>query len=186
MEIHNIAIYLASSFPNDPVYADAVVSVGEFLAKNKLTLVYGGSNEGTMKTLADTVPANGGKAIGVFTSGLPASMRRNDLTECYETETLAERKAKMLELADAVIALPGSFGTWDELFDALAISKMNSLFHDGPMPIGLLNVNGFYDKLVEFIEYSEKAGITPRSCHNLLKTAPTIEELFSLLSSNKR
>ena len=183
MKIHNVAVYLASHIPKDKVYEEAVISTGEYLVRNGLTLVYGGSNEGTMKTLADTVLANGGKAIGVFTSGLPAHMRRSDLTECYVTETLAERKAKMLELADVVVALPGSFGTWDELFDALAISKMNRLFHGGPMPIGLINVNGFYDKLIEFIEYSVKTGITPRSCSNLLKSAPTIDELMKMFTN---
>ena len=185
MKIQNVAIYLASHIPKDKVYEKAVISTGEYLAKNGYTLVYGGSNEGTMKTLADTVLANGGKAIGVFTSGLPARMRRTDLTECYETETLAERKAKMLELADVVVALPGSFGTWDELFDALAISKMNRLFHDGPIPIGLINVNGFYDKLLDFINASIEAGITPRSCSNLLKSAPTSEKLMKLFHSGQ-
>ena len=185
MKIQNVVVYLASSFPKDRIYKDAVVSTGEYLARNGYTLVYGGSNEGTMKTLADAVLSNGGKAIGVFTSGLPEYMRRTDLTECYETETLAERKAKMLELADVVVALPGSFGTWDELFDALAISKMNTLFHDGSIPIGLINVNGFYDKLLDFINTSIEAGITPRSCSNLLKSAPTIDELMKLFQTGQ-
>jgi hypothetical protein len=185
MKIQNVAVYLASHCPKDRVYEEAVISTGEYLAENGYTLVYGGSNEGTMKTLADAVLGNGGKAIGVFTSGLPAHMRRADLTECHMTETLAERKAKMLELADVVVALPGSFGTWDELFDALAISKMNSLFHDGPMPIGLINVNGFYDKLLDFINASIEAGITPASCSSLLKSAPTIDELMKKFISGE-
>ncbi len=178
MKIDKVAVYLASSMPDNPAFVQAVVSVGEYIAENGMTLVYGGSAEGTMKTLSDAVLSKGGKAIGVFTKGLPEHMLCPGLSETYITANLAERKAKMLELADVVIALPGSFGTWDELFDALAISKMNTLFHGGGMPIGLVNVNGFYDHLLKFIEVSEDTGITPSSCKGLLKSAATVEELF--------
>ena len=176
-----IAVYLASAFPQDPRYAQAVTDLGTAMARRQLTLVYGGSDEGTMKTLADAVLGNGGSAIGVFPRDLPRSYLRQGLTQTYLVNNLAERKAKMLELADAVIALPGSCGTWDEFFDALALAKLNILYGGKARPMGLLNVCGFYDELIAFIRKSVTLGFTPAACADLIASSDSPNDLLELI-----
>ncbi len=175
-QIRKAAVYCGAHDAASEVFADAVTALAHFLVRHNITLVYGGSNVGTMKLLADTVLAGGGKVIGVFTGSLPEKLMHPGLTETYVAGNLAERKAKMLELADVVIALPGSFGTWDELFDALALRKIRSGGHHAP--VGVLNVNGYYDLLLQFIRQSVDAGFTAPHHAELLQEGKTPEELF--------
>ncbi|MBO5724679.1 MAG: LOG family protein, partial [Lentisphaeria bacterium] len=121
--IQNVAVYLGSADIADPEFRQAVMDLANYLAENDMTLVFGGSNTGMMTLLADSMLANNGKIVGVFTKSLPERFIRHDLTEAVITENLAERKAEMLKRADAIVALPGSIGTFDELFDALAQKK---------------------------------------------------------------
>ncbi len=180
--IKSVAVYCGSKDVADVAFAEAVVSLGKFLAAHGMTLVFGGSNVGTMKLLADTVLANGGQVVGVFTKNLKEGLLHPGLTEAIVTETLAERKAEMLKRADALIALPGSYGTWDELFDALALRKVQCGGHK--CPVGILNVNGYYDHLLKFIEHSTQVGFTSRRFASLLKSAPRVEDLFIQLAGN--
>ncbi len=177
-----VAVYCGAHSVEDPAFDDAVVELGEFLATHKMTLVFGGSNVGTMKLLADTVLEHGGKVIGVFTKNLTEKLLHPGLTKSYIAETLAERKAEMLKRVDVVIALPGSFGTWDELFDALALRKIGKGGHK--CPVGVLNVNGYYDYLFKFIEHSVKVGFTTQKFAGLLKSGCTVDELFIQLAGN--
>ena len=179
--IRRVAVYLGAHGAEDRKYADGAATLGKFLADHDMTLVYGGSNTGIMKILADTVIENGGKAVGVFTRNLPEELLHRGLTETIIARTLAERKALMLARADAVIALPGSFGTWDELFDALALRKIpRGGIH---CPIGILNLDGYYDHLLAFIEHSVRTGFTAPEYGKLLKSGRTVEELFRLLAA---
>ena len=153
-QIKNVAVYLGSVEVADQAYRQAVIDFANFLADNGMTLVFGGSNTGMMKLLADTMLAKNGKVIGVFTKSLPEKLIRYDLTDSVITENLAERKAEMLRRADAVVALPGSIGTLDELFDALAQKKLGVI----NCPIGVLNVNGFFNPLSAFLQNTLEAG----------------------------
>ena len=94
--IRSVAVYCASREPNSPEYAEAVIAFGRYLAEHGMTLVYGGSNVGLMKLLADTVLENGGRVEGVFSAALPEKLRHSNLSECITTCNLAERKAEML------------------------------------------------------------------------------------------
>ena len=143
MQIQNVTVYLGSAEITDPKFRQAVIDLANFLAEHGMTLIFGGSSCGMMKLLADTMLARNGKVIGVFTKSLPGKFIRHDLTESVITENLAERKAEMLKRADAIVALPGSIGTFDELFDALAQKKLGAI----TCPIGVLNVDGFFDPL---------------------------------------
>ena len=172
--ICNVAVYLGSADVVVPLFRQAVIDLAVYLAKHKMTLVFGGSNTGMMKLLADTMLENKGKVIGVFTKSLPERLIRHDLTESVITKNLAERKAEMLRRADAVIALPGSIGTFDELFDALAQKKLGLI----NCHIGVLDVNGFFDPLFELLQNSRNIGFTSERTLDMLKSGKTPEELF--------
>lgn len=177
--IRNVAVYCSSQMPVLPVYAEAAENFGRYLAGQSMTLIYGGSNIGLMKVLTDTVLANGGSVYGVFPSTFPESLRHPGLSGYTVVGTLAERKAEMLRLADAVVALPGGFGTWDELFDALALRKAK-LGHRHP--VGILNVNGYFDPLLEWMERSIREGFNSPRHRHLLKKGKTPELLFKQLA----
>ena len=105
-EIHSITVYLGATIPKNPVYVNAVRELGQKMAKHGLTLVFGGSKEGTMEILADVILHNGGKAVGIFTDSLPAEFLYPGLTETVVVHDLADRKNLMRERGDAIIALP--------------------------------------------------------------------------------
>ena len=173
--IRKVAVYLGSAETPIPEFRQAVINVANYLAEHDMTLVFGGSSTGMMKLLADRMLQKNGKVIGVFTRSLPEKLIRNDLTESIITKDLAERKKEMLRLADAIIALPGSFGTFDELFDALAQQKLKK---ESPCPIGVLNIKGFYDPLFSLLQNSADAGFSSGRTLSLLQSGTTPAELF--------
>ena len=173
-KIHTVAVYLGSADIADPVFRQAVIDLACYLAENDITLVFGGSNTGMMKLLADTMLSKNGKVVGVFTKSLPERLLRHDLTEAIITENLAERKAEMLRRADAIVALPGSIGTLDELFDALAQKKLGLI----SCHIGVLDVNRFFDPLFELLQNSKDLGFTSEKAFAMLQRGKTPEELF--------
>ena len=138
----NIAVYCGSSSGNDEKYIESAKRLGTWIGKSGNTLVYGGANKGLMGALADSVLENGGKVIGVLPN-VPRILERKHmgLTECINTDTMAERKAKMIELADAFVALPGGIGTLDEITDVLSLSSLDVV--DGP--IVLFNTDEYYE-----------------------------------------
>ena len=180
-KIVSIAVYLGATMPKNHAYTDAVRELGTELARRGITLVFGGSREGTMTVLADSVLGNGGKAIGVFTRTLPMSLLYQGLTETIITDDLAERKAGMFARADAVIGMPGSFGTWDELFDVLERTKIEMISGRRPKPIAILNLNGFYDGLAELLQRSMDDGFTSPKYMNLLRFADNVPELLDIV-----
>ena len=174
MGIQNVAVYLGSADIADQKFRQAVIDLANYLADHDMTLVFGGSSCGMMKLLADTMLARNGKVIGVFTKSLPEKFIRHDLTESVITENLADRKAEMLKRADAIVALPGSIGTFDELFDALAQKKLGAV----SCPIGVLNIDGFFDPLFELLKKSMAAGFTSQKAFAMLQSGRTPAELF--------
>ena len=180
--IERVAVYLGASVPNDPDFVQATVDLGKYLASHGMTLIFGGSSMGLMKLMAETVLGNGGKAVGVISKNIPLKYLHPGLTDSVVTENLAERKAEMIRRADAIIAMPGSFGTFDELFDAAALKKVP--LGGNQMPIGVLNVKGFYDPLVKLIENSVKVGFATPQQGNIIRAGKTPEELFQLLEED--
>ncbi len=175
--ICNVAVYLGSAEPRDPVYRQAAIDFAEYLAAHELTLIFGGSSCGMMKLLADTMLSRGGRVIGVFARYLPIRLFREDLTDTFMAGTPAERKEQMLSLADAAVALPGGLGTFDELFDTLARRKAGM----AGCPVGVLNVNGFFDPLFALLQNSRDAGFTSPRRFARLQSGATPEELFRKL-----
>lgn len=178
-KLGNIAVYCASLPGNNPAYCNAAAKLGKLLAEHGIGLVYGGSDCGTMKVLAEAVLANHGNATGIFPEGFRAELLHPGLTRSITVRNLAERKARMLELADAAIALPGGFGTFDELFDAYCLYKLG--YHR--KPCGLLNIAGYYDGLIRFIGHGVAEGLISRGDRDRLLTAEQPEELLELLEA---
>ncbi|MBP8813847.1 MAG: TIGR00730 family Rossman fold protein [Laribacter sp.] len=150
-----ICVFCGSNFGNKPDYELAAIAMGQELARRGLSLVYGGGKVGLMGAIADATLAAGGEVIGV----IPEFLRLKELdhahlTELHIVDSMHERKAKMAELADGFIAMPGGFGTFEEWFEVLTWSQLG--MHS--KPIGLLNVSGFYDPLLQFAQHAARTG----------------------------
>lgn len=180
--IRSVAVYCGSRTPNDRAFEEAAAELAKFIAANGMTLIFGGSNVGTMKTVADAALAAGGKVVGVFTTNLPMSLAHPGLTELVVTHSLAERKREMIDRADALVALPGGLGTLDELFDALALRRVKNGGHK--KPVGVLNVNGYYDTLLDFIVQTRDMGFSTNAAAQTLVSGRTPEELFDRLAGS--
>ena len=177
--IKSVAVYCGSRPPMDRAYEEAAVGLAKFISSHGMTLVFGGSNVGMMKSLADAALAAGGKVVGVFTTNLPMSLAHPGLTELVVTHSLAERKREMIERADALVALPGGLGTLDELFDALALRRVKNGGHK--KPVGVLNVNGYYDQLLDFLIQTRNEGFSTNAAVQTLVSGRTPVELFDRL-----
>lgn len=149
--MNRICVYCGSSGGRQPLYAEAARALGATLAERKLGLVYGGASIGVMGAVAEAVLAAGGEAIGVIPTVLMRKeVAHQSLTELREVATMHERKALMVELADGFMALPGGFGTLDELFEILTWAQLG--MHQ--KPCGILNVGGYFDHLITFMRHS--------------------------------
>ena len=149
MNIKKICVYCGSSAGKDPDYARAAVALGQALCNRSIGLVYGGAAVGIMGTVADAVLEKGGEVIGVIPKSLAVKeVAHPNLAELHVVASMHERKAMMAELADGFIALPGGWGTLEETFEILTWAQLG--FHD--KPCGLLNINGYYDGLIGFLE----------------------------------
>ncbi len=145
----NVCIFCGSSAGKDAVYADAARETGEILARAGHTLIYGGGNIGLMGIVADAALASGGKVIGVIPDFLmKREVGHRGLTELIEVRSMHERKKKMADLTDAFIALPGGWGTLDELAEILTWRQLGLI----NQPIGLLNINSFFTPLITQME----------------------------------
>jgi len=146
-----ICVYCGSSPGRLPEYRDAAQALGHELATRDLGLVYGGASVGVMGAVADAVLAKGGQAYGVIPSALATrEVAHNGLDELFVVDSMHERKAKMAELSDGFIALPGGWGTIEEIFEMLTWAQLG--FHQ--KPCGLLNISGYYDHLFTFLEHA--------------------------------
>ncbi|MBP3280001.1 MAG: TIGR00730 family Rossman fold protein, partial [Butyrivibrio sp.] len=138
----NIAVYCGSSSGNNSKFMESAKYLGRWIGESGNTLVYGGACKGLMGALADAVLESGGKVIGVLPDVPRIQARKHTgLTECINTSSMAERKAKMIELADAFVALPGGIGTLDEITDVLSLSSLDVV----KGPIVLFNTDGYYE-----------------------------------------
>jgi len=150
-----IGVFCGSSAGIDPAYTTAARKLGELLAQQNLTLIYGGAQIGLMGVVADATLAAGGRVIGVIPHLLmDREIGHPGLTELRVVETMAQRKEVMMELSDAFIALPGGIGTLDELFEVWTATQLGLQ----AKPCGLLNVNGYFDSLVDFLDRAVAQG----------------------------
>lgn len=150
-----IAVYCGSASPADLTYIESARDVGRALAARGIGLVYGGGRLGLMGAVADAVLGEGGEVIGVIPQALvDAEVAHRGLTELHVVETMHERKARFTELSDGFLTIPGGTGTMDELWEAMSWAQLG--YH--AKPVALLNVAGFYDGLLAFVETMARVG----------------------------
>jgi uncharacterized protein (TIGR00730 family) len=176
--IRNVAVFCASANGSKSVYKAAAEELGQALAARNIGLIYGGSNVGLMKAVAEAAMAANGTVIGVIPEVLvDLEVAHHGITELHVTRTMHTRKALMAEKADAFIALPGGFGTFEELFEVLAWHSLK--IH--AKPILLLNINGFYNKLLAFLDHCVTEGILKPKNRDLLLVADSVEDAMAKL-----
>lgn len=180
MKVKSIAVFCASSLGLDNVWAKEARYVGTYLAGRSITVVYGGGRAGLMGELANGALDNNGKVIGVIPFFLNSKEREHTgITQLITVQTMHERKLKMSELCDGIIAMPGGFGTMEELFEMITWGQLG--LHRKPM--GLLNINGFYDHLITFIKEMVKVGFLKKENQEMLLIANTIDELVQKMEN---
>ena len=174
-EIKRIVVYCGANVGNSPAYKIAAENVGRTLAEQGIGLVYGGGGVGLMGVVADAALAAGGEVIGVIPEALKVlEVGHKNLTAMHVVPDMHSRKAMMLGLADAVIAMPGGFGTMDELFEALTWSQLD--YHR--KLCGLLNVAGYYDHLIAWINHSVDVGMVKAVNKDLIVSGDSVDELL--------
>ena len=173
-----LAVYCGSAPGSQPVFAEATRATATAMVRNHVDLVYGGGRLGLMGLIADSVLAGGGRVYGVIPNALVnLEVAHNGITELHTVETMHERKAKMTDLADAFLALPGGIGTLDELFEAWSWNALG--YHK--KPLCLLNVDGYWDGMVAFIDHATESGFLSAQRREQLLVASTPEQALELL-----
>jgi uncharacterized protein (TIGR00730 family) len=179
----SVAVFCASSRGTDPRYADAAARVGRGLAALDIGIVYGGGRVGLMGVLADATLEAGGRVVGVIPRRMVEAERgHTGLTELIVVESMHERKAIMTDRADAFLALPGGYGTLDELFEAITWAQLG--LH--AKPIGLLDVAGFYAPLTEFLDSAVVAGFIQPAFRGLVQADDDLSRLLERMAAAQR
>jgi uncharacterized protein (TIGR00730 family) len=170
-----ICVYAGSNPGADPAYAEAAAELARLLAGRGIGIVYGGAHVGLMGILADTALAAGGEVVGVMPRALiDREIGHTGLTELHVVTSMHERKALMAELSDGFVALPGGAGTLEELIEVYTWGQLG--MHDKPM--GVLNVNGYYDGLAALLDHAVQEGFLRREHRAAMHAEPTPEALL--------
>jgi uncharacterized protein (TIGR00730 family) len=179
-DIKSICVYCGSSPGVHPEYADQAALFGTRLAAQGIALIYGGGKVGLMGVVADAVLAAGGRVIGVIPRQLvEKEVAHKGLTELVVVETMHQRKTRMFELADAFVALPGGFGTLDEMFEMLTWAQLGMHAY----PCAFLDVRGFYDGLRKSMDHMVQEGFVRAAQRENVWFGEDIEALFTWMHS---
>ena len=171
-----ITVFCGSSFGTEDIYKSHATLLGQTLAKQNIELVYGGAKVGLMGAIADGVLSEGGKVIGILPNFLKSKeIAHEHLTELILVDSMHERKTKMNELCDGVIAMPGGFGTLEEFFEMLTWAQLG--LHK--KPIAILNIDGFYDSLIIFMQTMVDKGFLKEVNQQMLLVSDNIDELLN-------
>ena len=174
----SICVYCGSRPGNDAVFTTAARQVGTWIGSHGGQLVYGGGRNGLMGSVADATLAAGGRVIGVIPKALvDKEQAHHGCTDLHVVDTMHERKRLMAEHADAFLALPGGIGTFEEFFEVWTWRQLG--YHD--KPIGLLNMNHYYDGLLEFLQTSSKAGFMLPTLMPLISVNTQVKPLLESL-----
>ncbi|MDR0769753.1 MAG: TIGR00730 family Rossman fold protein [Burkholderiales bacterium] len=179
--MRSLCVFCGAAFGARPAYIEAAEALGRYLAAHEIELVWGGGQVGLMGTLADAVIGGGGQTYGI----IPRFMVQRELahpaaTTMVAVDSMHERKAAMAARADGFVALPGGFGTLDELFEVITWAQL----HIHAKPVGLLNVDGFFDPLLTMMRHLVGEGFVPRAHVDMLHVALTPEELLTAMQSH--
>lgn len=180
MSLASVCVFCGASTGTDPAYREAAIALGQELARRKLTLVYGGGAVGLMGIVADATLAAGGEVIGIIPESLKNSeIGHTGLTRLEVVDGMHARKARMAELSDAFIALPGGLGTFEELFEVWTWGQLG--YHG--KPLGLLEVNGFYSKLTAFLDHVVGEGFVREHHRDMLQMSESPQDLLDALDA---
>lgn len=173
--MQSVAVYCGSSIGNDPLYRNLAIELADFFVANNIRLVNGGGSIGLMGVMADRMLEKGGTCIGV----IPIALKEKEvahlgMTELIVTPDMHTRKLKMVNLSNAFIAIPGGFGTLDELFETLTWAQL----HLHEKPIGVLNVGGYFDHLIHQADYMVDKGFLRPEARALLYSSHDVKGLF--------
>lgn len=178
----NVAIYCGSAFGEDLIYANEAKVLVQALHKKGINVVYGGSKQGLMGVVADEAMRLGLSVTGVIPHSLVNKEVENHyITQLYKVDTMAQRKTKMESLCSGFIALPGGYGTFDELFEVLSGAQLG--YHKNPC--ALYNINGYYDKLLEFLYDSVEAGFMDKRFVDMVIVSDNANELLDKMIAFK-
>ncbi|MSR49388.1 MAG: TIGR00730 family Rossman fold protein [Gemmataceae bacterium] len=177
-KIESISVFCGSRCGDNPIFSSAASQLGTLIANKKIKLIYGAGNIGLMGVIADACLAASGHVIGVIPTKLvDKEVAHKGLTEIFIVDSMHERKALMASKSDAFIALPGGFGTCDELFEILTWAQLG-IHHN---PIGILNTEGFFDPLLAWIDQMIEHGFVKPKFRELLLVASKPEDLLDLI-----
>ena len=178
-----ICVYCASSAEIDSTYLQAATQLGQLLANNHITCINGAGKQGLMGVLNDSILRHGGKACGIIPQFMvDADWCHSELSETIVTDTIHERKALMASESDAIIALPGGLGTLEELAEILTWKQLG-LYKN---PIIILNINGYYNSLLTFLDTMIDEKFMSDSCRNLWQVVEDVEDAVELLRKHKK
>ncbi|MFC0296910.1 LOG family protein [Geobacillus jurassicus] len=170
-----ICVFCGSSYGQRMKYKEAAQELGTFLARSGITLIYGGGTRGLMGEVAEAALGHQGRVVGIIPQFLKDREVAHDrLTELLVVDTMHTRKAKMYEAADGFIAMPGGYGTYEELFEVLSWSRVG--LHQ--KPIGLLNVDGFFDPLLDLLRHTVENGFAAPEDLGLIVSAEDVSTLY--------
>lgn len=177
-----VAVFCGSSLGFNEIYKNEAIKLGTHFAKNNIGMVYGGGKIGMMGVIADAIIENKGNVIGV----IPGLLRHEEvahtnITEMIVTKTMSKRKVKISKLVDGYIALPGGFGTLDEIFEALTLNQLGI----EQKPVGVLNTNGFFDPLISQLDLMVSEGYLKQSNKEMLLVSKSVEDLISKMLNYK-
>lgn len=177
-----VAVFCGSSLGFNNLYKNEAIQLGLYFAKNNIGMVYGGGKIGMMGAIADTIIANNGEVIGVIPNLLRhEEVAHKNITSMIVTKTMSKRKMKISKLVDGYIALPGGFGTLDEIFEALTLSQLGI----EQKPVGILNTNGFFNYLIKQLDVMVAEGYLKQSNKEMLIVSESIEELLQKMFNYK-
>lgn len=176
--MRSICVFCGSSSGLNEIYKTQTRLFGHLISKNNLTLVYGGGKVGLMGILADAVIESGGKSIGVIPQSIvELEIAHDKLTELFIVNSMSERKIKMADISDAFVALPGGFGTLDELAEVLTYNQLRII----DKPVGILNVNGYFDPLIKFLDHAVNERFVREEHRNNIFISNNAAELLKML-----
>ena len=180
--MNRLAVYCGSATPADPRFVTGAADVGRTFAERGIGLVYGGGRLGLMGAVADAALAAGGEVIGVIPRALvDAEVAHRGLTELHVVDTMHERKAAFTDLSDGFVTLPGGTGTMDELWEAMSWAQLG--YH--AKPVGLLNVAGFYDGLLQFWQTMGETGFVRAQHRDILIASADLDDLLTRMAAHR-
>ena len=177
-----VCVFCGSSMGNDPRYQEAAAQLGEVLAQNDCTLYYGGANVGLMKIIADKMLEKGKRVVGIIPKLITdMEIAHEGVTKMIEVDSMSERKLMLINESDAFIAMPGGFGTLDELFEITVLNQLRIT----DKPVALYNTLNYYDSMMQFVDHAVNQGFIRKEHRDNIIVSDNPETLFKELSRHK-